>query len=237
MNDTQVIRKYEKAGGWIGAIALGLVFFIISWFAPIDDVPGYKLITPEDFSILFGFAFAALVGGVVGYVGGAALGRRYGRQKTGTTYQRTSPSKPTGVMPRPVPITPVRVTPQPTPAATNEHPLLDLLLSHMPMDTFEKVRTAFAPVCSNFEFFTWVPLAHTQSIANEANRRGFTVWGNTDATSSILYGAGTIREGQLTEVMLWLREITVPGENVKGSALISQPGTQPRLIEFDSSKN
>lgn len=223
MNDYQIIRKYEKTGAWIGAVVLGLVLLIISIFAPIDGEPGYKLITAKDFSIIFGFAFAVMVGASVGAIGGAALGRRYGQKKVAQSQQSPIAARP--------------VTADPQPAAANDHPLLDLLLSKMPLDTSQKVGAAFAPVSSNFEFYTWIPMSQTQSIADEANRRGFIVWGNTDATSAILYGAGRVSEDQLASVIVWLRAITVPGTGVKGSVLVTQPGTTSRLIEFDSSQN
>ncbi len=147
MNDYQIIRKYEKTGAWIGAVMLGLVFLIISIFAPIDGEPGYKLITPEDFSILFGFAFAVMVGTSVGAMGGATLGRRYGQKKVAQSQQS------------PIAARPVTAAPQSTPAAAHAHPLLDLLLSKMPLDTSQKVGAAFAPVSSNFEFYTWIPMS------------------------------------------------------------------------------
>jgi hypothetical protein len=225
MNDYQIIRKYEKTGAWIGAVVLGLVCLIISFFAPIDGEPGYKLITAQDFSIIFGFAFAVMVGASVGAIGGATLGRRYGQKKV--TYPQQSP----------VSARPVSAIPRTVPATANDHPLLDLLLSNMPPDTSQQVSAAFAPVPSNFEFYTWIPMAQTQSIADEANRRGFTIWGNTDATSAILYGAGQVSEDQAASVIVWLRAITTPRAGVKGSALFTQPGTTSCLIEFDSSQN
>jgi hypothetical protein len=241
MTDYQIIRRYERIGIAIGAVVLGLIFLIISCLAPIDGVPGYQLITADDFSIVFGFAFAVLVGAGVGAIGGATLGRRYGRQKVAQSNRPAVPAQPRKTTPQSVPsVTPQpapRVTPQPTPsAASHDHPLLDLLLSKMPPDTRQKVGMSFAAVSSNFEFFTWVPLAQTQAIADEANRRGFTVWGNTDATSAILYGAGSVPEDQTAAVVVWLRTITAPGAE-KGTALVSQPGAPARLIEFDAAQN
>jgi len=164
-----------------------------------------------------------MVGASVGAMGGATLGRRYGQKKVAQPQQSPAAARPVSATPRP--------------AAANDHPLLDLLLSTMPLDTSQKVSAAFAPVSSNFEFYTWIPMSQTQSIADEANRRGFTIWGNTDATSAILYGAGRVSEDQLASVIVWLREITTPGDGVKGSALVTQPGATSRLIEFDSSQN
>jgi hypothetical protein len=215
MNDYQIIRKYKKTETWIGAVVLGLVCLIISFFAPIDGEPGYKLITPQDFSIIFGFAFAVMVGASVGAIGGATLGRRYGQKKV------TQPQ------PSPTLASPVSATPRTAPVAANDHPLLDLLLSNMPLDTSQKVSGAFAPVASNFEFYTWIPLSQTQSIADEANRRGFTIWGNTDATGAILYGAGKVSEDQAASVIVWLRAVSPPRAPPPPIAFFSQPDRSP----------
>lgn len=57
---------------------MGGLFLLVSIFQPIDGLPGYKLVTREDYSILFGFAFAFIVGAVVGYFLGGLAGKRIG---------------------------------------------------------------------------------------------------------------------------------------------------------------
>lgn len=69
-----------RIGALIGAVLLGSLSFTAAWFQPIDGIPGYMLITREDWSIVFGFAFTFAVGAFVGAGIGYSLGRRLGRK-------------------------------------------------------------------------------------------------------------------------------------------------------------
>jgi len=80
MEDRRTISKYQRIGGWIGALVVGGVFLLVSCLQPLDGVPGYKLVTQEDPSILWGFALSFVVGAVVGSFPGILLGARYGRK-------------------------------------------------------------------------------------------------------------------------------------------------------------
>jgi tetratricopeptide (TPR) repeat protein len=77
----RTVGNYQKAGAWIGPLLLAPTFLVIACLQPIDGVPGYQLITREDFSIIFGFAFSFLVGGLVGVLLGSWLGIRVGKKK------------------------------------------------------------------------------------------------------------------------------------------------------------
>lgn len=65
----------EKVFAVIGAIIGGAIALLASCLQPIEGVPGYQLITQEDFSIVFGFALAAIVGGLIGIFPGVLMGR------------------------------------------------------------------------------------------------------------------------------------------------------------------
>lgn len=112
--------------------------------------------------------------------------------------------------------------------------LLEILLSNYPLETQQKVSANFASVNSNFEFFAWIPKDKTQEIADDANERGFVTWGNIDATSAILYGAGLVSNEAAADTFSWLEKITVPGQE----CLICQenPGSEPRIISVKKPK-
>jgi hypothetical protein len=73
-----IIGRYRKIFAWVGGILVGSVFLLISCIYPLDGVPGYQLITEEDFSIIFAFLFSFLVGAGVGALLGGWLGTRLG---------------------------------------------------------------------------------------------------------------------------------------------------------------
>lgn len=77
----RTVGRYQKVGAWIGALLLAPAFLVIACLQPIDGVPGYELITREDFSIIFGFAFSFLVGALVGAIVGIWLGSRAGKKR------------------------------------------------------------------------------------------------------------------------------------------------------------
>ena len=74
----EIVQRWRIIGGSIGAGIVGGLGFLVSWYQPIDGEPGYKLITPEDFSIIFGFLLAAGVFGFVGFVVGYFIGGSVG---------------------------------------------------------------------------------------------------------------------------------------------------------------
>jgi len=77
----RTVGRYQKVGAWIGALLLGPAFLVIACLQPIDGIPGYQLITREDFSIILGFAFSFLVGALVGAMLGIWLGIRVGKKR------------------------------------------------------------------------------------------------------------------------------------------------------------
>jgi len=114
-------------------------------------------------------------------------------------------------------------------------PLLQICLSAMSHSTQVHQEARFAAVRANFEFTTWVPLDAAERLANAAMRKGFTVWGNTDATSAHLYGAGIVRdEDAVADAVVWLRSITARGQT--GQALVHHVRPPHRLIEYDSTR-
>lgn len=74
MSQRSSMDRWKRVFAWIGAITGAGIFVAASCLQPIDGVPGYKLITKEDPSILFGFMLAGLVGGVVGLLPGRWIG-------------------------------------------------------------------------------------------------------------------------------------------------------------------
>jgi hypothetical protein len=78
MNDRSVANRYQMMGAWIGALLVGSIFLVVSCLQPLDGVPGYKLITKEDFSIIFAFAFSFIVGAALGGGLGGLLGSKIG---------------------------------------------------------------------------------------------------------------------------------------------------------------
>jgi hypothetical protein len=112
--------------------------------------------------------------------------------------------------------------------------LLERYLSAMPDSTQIQQRSRFETVEANFEFGTWVPKDNAEQIGSVAMGKAFVVWGNIDATSAFLYGAGIVESGKVAETIVWLRNITAPGE--KGHARVFQTGSDERIIEFDSSQ-
>ncbi len=228
MNDIQIIRKYKKIGTGIGALLVGIVFLIAACLQPLDGVPGYQLITKEDFSIAFGFAFSFAVGAVLGGVAGSRIGDRLGKQYVDRLRQSPSIQKPLESDPR------RNSSTQPDPSLIiSQHQLLNQLLKSMPRATQQQVGIKFSSVTANFEFFTWVPLTNIQRAGDEASQRGFSIWGNTDATSAILYGAGLVEVDDFADTIIWLRAITECSK--EGTAHLMQPQAADRFIEFDSS--
>jgi hypothetical protein len=73
--DSIIRNKREKVYAVAGALVGGGILLIASIFQPIDGIPGYQLIIKEDFSIIFGFAFATFIGGLVGVYPGILVGR------------------------------------------------------------------------------------------------------------------------------------------------------------------
>jgi hypothetical protein len=78
MNKNRAANRYQMMGAWIGALLVGSLFLVVSCLQPLDGVPGYKLITKEDFSIIFAFAFSFIVGAVLGGGLGGLLGSKIG---------------------------------------------------------------------------------------------------------------------------------------------------------------
>lgn len=224
MNQNHILRYYQKRWGIIGAVVLGLIFLAIAMLQPIDGVPGYQLVRAEDWSIVWGFAFSFVVGAVVGYGLGTIYGSRVGSRKAAEW--RANPASVNIPLEKPV-------SPPPAARPISNHTLLDTILSHYPLPTQIEVRGNFSRVDSNFEFFTWVPLAEAQECADDANARGFVVWANADASSAILYGAGNVAVDDLGSTILWLRSITVPGQ--KGTCVTTLDPYHPRVVEIDSS--
>jgi len=64
--------------GLLGIVICGGIALIISMLQPIDGIPGYKLITQEDYSIIFGLGLAFLFAAVIGYFIGKAIGAEIG---------------------------------------------------------------------------------------------------------------------------------------------------------------
>ncbi len=119
--------------------------------------------------------------------------------------------------------------------AHSDLPLLQVCLSAMPRSTQLQQGARFTGVQANFEFGTWVPLDAAERIANVAMQKGFTVWGNADAKSAHLYGAGIVRDEEaVVDAIMWLRSITARGQ--KGQALVHHARPPHRLIEFDSTR-
>ncbi len=81
MEPARTLKHYRTLGGWVGAIAVGVVFLIVAMLQPIDGIPGYKYVTAEDSSILWGFALSAVIGAVVGGAAGVWLGGRMGSKR------------------------------------------------------------------------------------------------------------------------------------------------------------
>jgi hypothetical protein len=69
-------NKRERVYAWVGALVGGGICLLASCLQPIDGVPGYQLITKEDFSIVFGFGLFTLMGGFMGIMPGVWIGRR-----------------------------------------------------------------------------------------------------------------------------------------------------------------
>jgi hypothetical protein len=114
-------------------------------------------------------------------------------------------------------------------------PLLQVCLSAMPRQTQAQQGARFAGVRANLEFATWVPLDDAEQIAYAAMQKGYVVWGNSDATSAHLYGAGIVKgEDGVVDAIMWLRSITKRGEN--GQALVHNTRPPHRLIKFDSTR-
>ncbi len=80
MDGAQTVKRYQKVGGWVGALLVGGLFLLVACLQPLDGVPGYRYVTPEDSSILWGFALSFVVGAVVGGMLGIWLGGRLGRK-------------------------------------------------------------------------------------------------------------------------------------------------------------
>ena len=85
MNDKRTANRYQMRGAWIAALLVGSLFLVVSCLQPLDGVPGYKLITKEDFSIIFAFAFSFIVGAALGgFLGGlfgsSIIGRKMVKQ-------------------------------------------------------------------------------------------------------------------------------------------------------------
>jgi hypothetical protein len=78
MNDKSAENRYQMMGAWIGALLVGSLFLVVSCLQPLDGVPGYKLITKEDFSIIFAFAFSFIVGAALGGILGGLFGSKIG---------------------------------------------------------------------------------------------------------------------------------------------------------------
>jgi len=73
-----IIRIFKVVFRVLGILLLGGIALIIAMLQPIDGIPGYKLITQEDYSIIFGFALTFGFGGVVGYFVGGLFGESIG---------------------------------------------------------------------------------------------------------------------------------------------------------------
>lgn len=80
MDPVKTVKRYQRIGAWIGALLVGGLFLLVSCLQPIDGVPGYRWVTKEDPSILWGFALSFVVGAVVGSVLGIMVGGRLGRK-------------------------------------------------------------------------------------------------------------------------------------------------------------
>lgn len=127
----------------------------------------------------------------------------------------------------------------PTPTATQRQStlpvlgskgtMLDVYLSSMPKDTQVQQKSRFAAVRANFEFGLFIQMQAAEQIAGEAMQKGFTVWGNVDATSAFLYGAGIIDQDRFVEIMTWLRNAATPGQKIQTA--IYNPHEPVKLIE------
>lgn len=107
--------------------------------------------------------------------------------------------------------------------------MLDVYLSAMPAATRAQQKARFAAVAANLEFGLFVPMGSAERLAGEAMDQGFTVWGNIDATSAFLYGAGMVGQDGFTGVMNWLRDAAKPGQKIQ--VAIHADGEPLKLIE------
>jgi hypothetical protein len=107
--------------------------------------------------------------------------------------------------------------------------LLNVYLSAMPTATQVQQKARFAGVAANLEFGLFVPMHTAERLAGEAMQKGFTVWGNIDATSAFLYGAGLVDQDEFTPVMTWLRNAATPNQKIQVG--IHNSGEPLKLIE------
>ncbi|MDD5370269.1 MAG: hypothetical protein PHQ40_14395 [Anaerolineaceae bacterium] len=108
--------------------------------------------------------------------------------------------------------------------------MLDVYLSAMPGATQLQQKARFAAVAANFEFGVFISMQAAEQLAGEAIQKGFTVWGNIDATSAFLYGAGVVGQDDFPPVMAWLRNIATTGQKIQVG--IHNPGEPIKLIEI-----
>jgi hypothetical protein len=112
-------------------------------------------------------------------------------------------------------------------------PLLQVFLSAMPEKTQIQLSTRFAKVKANFEFGTWIPVFLAERYVNDSIQKGFQVWCNTETSSAFLYGAGWVSKKDQASIIIWLQDITQPGQ--KGQIMIKHLSPPIQMITFYSS--
>lgn len=90
------VRKGRIVGACAGAVLIGGLFVLGACLQPIDGEPGYRLITREDYSIVFGFLFAFIVAAGIGGGLGYWLGGRIVAQRVATKGLQTAVPLPQG---------------------------------------------------------------------------------------------------------------------------------------------